>query len=74
MSEVVKPRQSTSLFSWDTSVESIKVSITDSNHLKVEIGDICIMMSAEGSNSALDLARAFGKVEVTETARKTVHV
>lgn len=69
-----KPRQSTSLYSWDTSVDTISVKVTNTNNLTVTIGDISITMSPASSLTALDLAKAFSKVQVTEVVQKTIQV
>ena len=74
MSEIVKPRQSTNLYSWDTSVDSISVSVSNDNYLTVTIGDIKILMSAVHPTNVLELAKAFGKVQITKVVEKTVQV
>ena len=64
-----KPRQSTTLYSWDTTLDAISVKLTN-GHLEVNIGEITIVMSAKDCE-ALELVKKFGEVEVeTKTTGK----
>lgn len=67
-----KPRQSTTLYSWDTTVEAISVKLKN-GHLEVNIGDITIVMSAKDCE-ALELVKKFGEVEVANTTTAKIRV
>jgi hypothetical protein len=71
--EIQKPRQTATLYSWNTAINQIKVKVSG-NHLEVRIGDLAIVMSAVSGEQVLDLAAAFSQVEVTDTVTKTVRV
>lgn len=68
-----KPRQSATLYSWNTSVDQITVKL-NGGHLEVSIGDLKIMLSPAENEKAIDLAKAFGEVEVIETTTSKVRV
>lgn len=68
-----KPRQSASLYSWNTSVEQISVRVSGS-HLEVRIGELTVLLSPAAGEKVLDLAKAFSEVEVTETTTSKVRV
>jgi hypothetical protein len=74
MSTEQKPRQSATLYSWNTQADQIKVRITESGYLEVHIGDLSVIVSAVGGEKAIDLAEALAKVEVTETIKSTIRV
>lgn len=68
----MKPRQSTQLYSWDTTLDAISVKLKN-GHLWVSIGDITIVMSAKNCE-ALELIKKFGEVEVENTTTAKVRV
>lgn len=68
-----RPRQSASLYSWNTSIDQIKVRVSGGN-LEVRIGELSILLSPADGERVLDLAKAFGEVEVTETTTSKVRV
>jgi len=70
---LTKPRQSASLYSWNTSVEQISVRVSGS-HLEVRIGELTVLLSPAAGEKVLDLAKAFSEVEVTETTTSKVRV
>lgn len=67
-----KPRQSTTLWSWDTTLDAISVKLKN-GHLEVSIGDITIIMSAKDCE-ALELVKKFGEVEVQDTTTTKIRV
>lgn len=67
-----KPRQSTTLWSWDTTLDAISVKLKN-GHLEMNIGDITIIMSAKDCE-ALELVKKFGEVEVQDTTTTTIRV
>lgn len=69
----VKPRQSASLYSWNTAIDQIKVKVSGGN-LEVRIGELSILISPVSGEQVLDLAKAFSEVEVTETTTSKVRV
>lgn len=69
----VKPRQSASLYSWNTAIDQIKVKVSGGN-LEVRIGELSILISPVSGEQVLDLAKAFSEVEVTETMTSKVRV
>lgn len=71
--EIQKPRQAATLYSWNTTIDQIKVKVNGS-HLEVRIGELAIVMSTVSGGEILDLAKAFSKVEVTQTTTATVRV
>jgi hypothetical protein len=73
MSTEVKARQSTNLYSWDTSVNDIKVSVKNS-HIELTIADITVVISAVSGEEVFDLIRKFGEVEVVNTTTQQVRV
>jgi hypothetical protein len=72
--ETKKPRQAATLYSWGTSVEQISVKVNNLGNLEVRIGELTVVISAVIGEEVLELAKAFGKVEVTETITSTVRV
>jgi hypothetical protein len=73
MSTEIKARQSTTLWSWDTSVSDIKVSIKN-GHIELSIADITVVISAVKGQEVFDLIRKFGEVEVVNTTTQQVRV
>jgi hypothetical protein len=73
MSTEIKARQSTTLWSWDTSVNDIKVSIKN-GHIELSIADITVVISAVKGQEVFDLIRKFGEVEVVNTTTQHVRV
>ncbi len=71
--EIQKPRQAATLYSWNTAIDQIKVRV-NGGHLEVRIGELSIVMSTVSGEQVLDLAAAFSQVEVTDTVTKTVRV
>lgn len=71
--EIQKPRQAATLYSWNTATDQIKVKVVGTN-LEVRIGDLTVLMSAVSGEEILNLAKAFSKVEVTQTVTSTVRV
>lgn len=71
--EIQKPRQAATLYSWNTATDQIKVKVVGTN-LEVRIGDLTVLMSAVAGEEILNLAKAFSKVEVTQTVTSTVRV
>lgn len=69
----VKPRQSASLYSWNTAIDQIKVKVSG-NNLEVRIGELTVLLSPANGEKVLDLAKAFSEVEVTETTTSKVRV
>lgn len=69
----IKPRQSATLYSWNTSIDQIKVKVSG-GHLEVRIGELSILLSAAAGQQVLDLAKAFSEVEITETTTSKVRV
>ena len=67
-----KPRQSTTLWSWDTTLDAISVKLKN-GHLEMNIGDITIIMSAKNCE-ALELVKKFGEVEVQDTTTTKIRV
>ena len=67
-----KPRQSTTLWSWDTTLDAISVKLKN-GHLEMNIGDITIIMSAKDCE-ALELVKKFGEVEVQDTTTTKIRV
>jgi hypothetical protein len=68
-----KPRQSASLYSWNTAIDQIKVRVSG-NNLEVRIGELTVLLSPANGEKVLDLAKAFSEVEVTETTTSKVRV
>ena len=73
MSTEAKARQSTTLYSWDTSVSDIKVSMKN-GHIELTIADITVVISAVSGEEVFDLIRKFGEVEVVNTTTQQVRV
>ena len=71
--EIQKPRQAATLYSWNTAIDQIKVRV-NGGHLEVRIGELTIVMGAVAGEEILNLAKAFSKVEVTQTVTSTVRV
>lgn len=71
--EIKKPRQAATLYSWDTSVDQISVKVNYGN-LEVRIGELTVVIGAVSGEGVLELAKAFSKVQVTETITSTVRV
>lgn len=69
----VKPRQSASLYSWNTAIDQIKVRVSGGN-LEVRIGELTVLLSPANGEKVLDLAKAFSEVEVIETTTSKVRV
>lgn len=69
----MKPRQSASLYSWNTAIDQIKVKVSGGN-LEVRIGELSILLSPVAGEEVLDLAKAFGQVEVIQTTTSTIRV
>jgi hypothetical protein len=73
MSTEIKARQSTTLWSWDTSVNDIKVGIKN-GHIELTIADITVVISAVKGEEVFDLIRKFGEVEVVNTTTQQIRV
>ena len=69
----MNPRHMATLYSWGTAIDQIKVKVTN-GQLEVRIGDLTVVMSTIDGEKVLDLAKAFSKVEITETITSTVRV
>lgn len=67
-----KPRQSSTLYSWDTTLDAITVKLKN-GHLEVNIGEITIVMSAKDCE-ALELLKKFGEVEVENKTTSKIRV